>query len=241
MALSLIYKNEARRSLVFSAFSDNALEQMVQKGKIIFKKAGEPVFRKGEMANSFFVIRTGLIKQFLTSQSGQEKTLNIKRPGSALGEIQMFLDCSTHNCECEMLEDGELFQFECNEYLRILEKHPGYALPLISSLSDQIRNQTEEIGNLTLTDARHRLTHYLFSLVECSDKHHCMHSQFDCNSQDACKFKLPISKSVIASLLSIQRETFSRILGKMRDEKIITIQGNQIHIIDLERMRQSIT
>lgn len=239
MALSPIYHNEVRRSKLFAAFEREALQKIFQNGRMIHLRAGDRLFRKGDPALHFYVVRTGNVKQFLTSSDGHEKTLDVIRPGSAVGELQMFLAQAEYHCNCEMLENGELFEFNAAAYTRLLQQNPAYALPLMNCMSEKILQQTEEIGNLTLTDARHRLSHYIFSQIECKDKHHCDPNE-DCAGSSSCSLTLPTSKATIASLLSIQRETFSRILGKMKAEAMIGVQGSQIEVTDLKRLRESI-
>jgi len=241
MALSHIYKNEIQRSRLFSNLGAETVSQLFESAKILYKRAGDPLFRKGEAADCFFIIRTGSAKQFLTSPDGHEKTLEVMRPSAAVAEVTMFLEASEHACDCEMLEDGELFRFNNSAYLKALQKHPASALPLIADLSYQIRRQTEEIGNLALTDARHRLTHYLFQQLECEEKSDCQPLRNGCPGNNHCALTLPTSKSVIASLLSIQRETFSRTLRKMKDEQMIEVKGDRINILDLQRLRESLT
>lgn len=241
MALSSIYKNEVGHSKLFSSLDPETIDQLFQSAKILYKKAGDTLFHKGETADHFFVVRTGSAKQFLTSSDGHEKTLEVMRPGMAIGEITMFLDAAGHCCDCEMLEDAELFRFNNAAYLKALKQHPAIALPLITDLSHQIRRQTEEIGNLTLADARQRLMHYLFDQLECDGKSECHPLRDGCPGKKShCTLTLPTSKSVIASLLSIQRETFSRTLRKMKDEEMIEVKGDRINILDLQRMRESL-
>ncbi|MNV97355.1 transcriptional regulator FixK [compost metagenome] len=49
-------------------------------------------------------------------------------------------------------------------------------------------------------------------------------------------FELPMAKQLIAGHLSIQPETFSRIIRRLIDEKIITQDGRQIVILDRPRL-----
>ncbi len=159
----------------------------------------------------------------------------------ALAEIPMFTEENpTHYCDCELLEDSELFEFSCDEYLKILHKNPAYSLPLMSTLGLKIQQQAAEIGSLTLADARHRLTQYIFSQIECDDKHECDPIARGCDISNSCGLRLPTSKATIASLLSIQRETFSRLLGKMKAEEVITVRGSQIQVTNLKKLRESV-
>lgn len=240
MALSTIYKSEVRRSKLFSSFEESQLNHLFKHGKLVHHEGGHHLFKKGDGTTCFYIVRRGCAKLFLTSKSGNEKTLDVVRPGMALAEIPMLTeDCSNHYCNCDILEDSELFEFSSSEYLKILQQNPAYSLPLMSTLGLKIQQQAAEIGNLTLADARHRLTRYIFSQIECCDKHLCDQVTHDCDSKESCKLHLHTSKATIASLLSIQRETFSRLLGKMKAEEVIRVHGSQIQITDLKKLRES--
>ncbi len=52
------------------------------------------------------------------------------------------------------------------------------------------------------------------------------------------QFELPMAKQLIAGHLSIQPETFSRIIRRLIDENIITQDGRQIAILDRLRLEQ---
>ncbi len=242
MALSSIYKNEVRRSKLFSSFEEGLTNQLFQHGRLTHHEAGHHLFKKGDPATHFYIVRRGCAKLFLTSANGNEKTLDVVRPGMELAEIPMFTEEEPdHYCNCELLEDSELFEFSCNEYLKVLQKNPAYSLPLMSALGLKIQQQAAEIGNLTLADARHRLTQYIFSQIDCDDKHECDPTTRGCDINNNCGLRLPTSKATIASLLSIQRETFSRLLGKMKAEEVITVHGSQIQVTNLKKLRESVS
>ncbi len=217
------------------------MDQLFQYGKLVQHEAKHYLFRKGDCATHFYIVRHGCVKLFLTSSSGNEKTLDVVRPGMALAEIPMFTaQKPNHYCDCQILEDSELFEFNCCEYLKVLQEHPANSLPLMSALGEKIQQQAAEIGSLTLADARHRLTQYIFSQIECSDKHQCDPVARGCDVTKNCKLRLPTSKATIASLLSIQKETFSRLLGKMKAEEMIAVRGSQIQVTDLKKLRESV-
>ncbi|MNT80991.1 transcriptional regulator FixK [compost metagenome] len=52
------------------------------------------------------------------------------------------------------------------------------------------------------------------------------------------QFELPMAKQLIAGHLSIQPETFSRIIRRLIDEQIITQDGRRIVILDRPRLEQ---
>jgi len=51
------------------------------------------------------------------------------------------------------------------------------------------------------------------------------------------RINLPANKATIASLLNISPETFSRILHDLTTANLISVQGKEIVINDMEKMR----
>jgi len=56
--------------------------------------------------------------------------------------------------------------------------------------------------------------------------------------KDGNSFQLPMAKQLVAGHLSIQPETFSRIIRRMIDEGVIAQEGRQITILDRLRLEQ---
>ena len=50
--------------------------------------------------------------------------------------------------------------------------------------------------------------------------------------------QLTTPKNAIASRLAIQPETFSRILGKLRDQGLVAVHGNQITLRNIKGLRE---
>lgn len=48
--------------------------------------------------------------------------------------------------------------------------------------------------------------------------------------------EIPVAKQLVAGHLSIQPETFSRIMHRLGDEGIIHLDGREISILDRERL-----
>jgi CRP/FNR family transcriptional regulator len=56
----------------------------LKQAKHIYRK-GEHLFREGDMADAFFVVRSGSIKSYLLTEDGEEQVLGFYLPGDILG------------------------------------------------------------------------------------------------------------------------------------------------------------
>ena len=56
-------------------------------------------------------------------------------------------------------------------------------------------------------------------------------------SESAGSVSLPTSKANVASRLNVTPEHFSRILHQLIDDKLIAVNGREVHILDVARLR----
>jgi CRP-like cAMP-binding protein len=90
-------------------------------------------------------------------------------------------------------------------------------------MSTWLKRQLADIDALTLQNATLRFTNYLLHQVPAG-------------AQREVTIKLGAPKHVIASRLSIQPESFSRILRNLQREGHIIADGNLIHIKDINTL-----
>jgi CRP/FNR family transcriptional regulator len=53
----------------------------------------------------------------------------------------------------------------------------------------------------------------------------------------SARVKLNVTKGVLSNILGTSQETLSRVLGKMSQEGIVEVQGKEICILDMDRLR----
>ncbi|HIJ23009.1 MAG: Crp/Fnr family transcriptional regulator [Gammaproteobacteria bacterium] len=227
MPLSSVFEREIRRSPLFSSINSEVINDIFSSSELIRKSQHESLFSQGDNAEHFYILRTGSVRLFLLAPDGSEKTINILQPGNSFAEAVMFMKSNSYPVNSQFLEDGEVFSFHNKTYLNILKSNPDISLWIMADLSRQLQDRVSEIGDLCLNSATSRLINYLLSFIPA-------------DQQESIEFHLPTQKSVIASRLSIQRETFSRILGKLKKEEMIEVHGNNIRILDPQQMRDAL-
>ena len=200
------------------------IKEIFHSSELVRKGQNEILFSQGDHAEHFYILRTGSVRLYLLAPDGSEKTINILQPGNSFAEAVMFMESHSYPVNCQFLEDGEVFSFHNKTYLSVLKNSPEISFWIMADLSRQLQDRVSEIGDLCLNSATNRLINYLLSFVPE-------------NEEGEIEFHLPTQKSVIASRLSIQRETFSRILGKLKKLGMIEVQGNDIRILDTQKMR----
>ena len=209
---------------LFSGLEDHQLQAMLETAYSIELSSREILFEAGQHARHFYLLRNGQIKLFALSDSGDEKVVEIIYPGETFAEAITFMTQHSYPVSAEAISASEVISFDMNVFRRILEESKETCMRLMADMSRRLRKRITEINNLTLHNATYRLVVYLLEqippgVVELPEIH------------------LGTPKSVIASRLSIQPETFSRILGKLARQKLIRVHQNTITLLDVDGLR----
>lgn len=204
---------------LFNGLDENQFEKMAIHSRLQTLKKDERLFTQGDNVNNFYIVYSGLVKLFRLSAEGQEKVIEIVSPGQSFGEALMFLERPDFPVSSSALSQSEIIVVDSSQFLGMLSNSPATCLALLGGMSQRIRGLIQEIDNLSVQNGRCRLSAYI--LEQAGDGDH---------------IKFAVAKSVLASRLSIQPETFSRILKQLRSSGAISIDGSEIHILDRDQL-----
>jgi CRP-like cAMP-binding protein len=222
---SPVASQELRKVYLFAALNEGQLARVIQSMRVHSLEKGERLFDQGQSATRFYVLRGGQVKLFRLSPEGGEKIFEIIRPGGTFGEAIMFMDAKVYPVSVEALESSEILSFDNDTFLGLLRESVDTAFRLMAGMSQRLHAKLIEIDNLCLYNATFRLVAYLLQQVPEATK-------------ETSHVHLTIPKGVIAAHLSIQRETFSRILARLRDQGLIEVGGNEVILRNLPALRR---
>ena len=216
---------ELRRAYLFAEMSEPHLQTLVHGMQEIRLNAGDALFRHGQPAERFFFLRDGLVKLFRLSPEGDEKIIEIMRPGETFAEAVMFMGTQgRYPVNAEAVSETSLYAFEQKTFLNLLRESSDACFGLLGSMSRRLHMLVNQIESLTLQNATYRLVAYLLE-------------QIPRDVRTAPDVQLTTPKGVIASRLAIQPETLSRILAKLRQRELIEVHGNHITVRNVQALR----
>ena len=226
MPLQEITNKELKFHPLMSSLTDDMLEIIRKSLKLVNLEAGECLFTQGDSADRFYQLRNGQIKLYRVSMEGNERVIEVIMPGQTFAEAILFMEERKFPVNAQALSNAELIAFDSDTFLKLLEESPQTCFHLLADMSKRLHMRLNEIENLTLQNATFRLMHYLLQQVP---------NDVDGNQAE---FSLEVSKNIIASRLSIQPETFSRILKNLTKRELISVSGKIIHLLDMDGLRQ---
>ncbi|MEO5344916.1 MAG: Crp/Fnr family transcriptional regulator [Magnetococcus sp. YQC-9] len=206
---------------MFSVLSDSHRQQVRRVVRFVHLEERQSLFDYLEPAKAFFVLLKGRIKLFHVSPAGMEKVVRIIIPGETIALEVMFLEQPHHPVFAATLVESDLLAVENRTFLNVLRESPECCFRVMAEMSRRLHGQLVEIHDLSTQSAPLRTVRYLIS------------NQKKGPDSISGMVRLDADKRVIASRLSIQPETFSRILARLSSLNLIKVAGKNIVIPDL--------
>ncbi|MES2049836.1 MAG: Crp/Fnr family transcriptional regulator [Pseudomonadota bacterium] len=175
---------------------------------------GLTLFQKGDSSDGTYILVYGLIKLGIPSSHGNDKVLELIRPSQSFGEAMMFLD-EPYPFYAEAVEPSLLLRLPKNALLRLIEQSPLIARQMMVGLSYRLHGFIRDVERHSLQNATQRVIDYLLQVSE---------------RQGALEIHLELKKNLVASLLNLSPETFSRVLHQLVEEDLIQVNGSHIQI-----------
>ena len=227
METTILMHKQLRRAAIFNSLSDDDLAPLAATTRLQSLKAGTLLFRAGDESYAFFLVLSGSVRLYRLTPDGKEKIIEIIRAGETFAEAVAIMD-KPFPVFATAIENTELLAIPSDVFRTQLQQQQGLAFKMLASLSMRVHKFLNDIHTLSLSTAQQKVAGYLLAFLDEQD--------FDQPIQ------LPATKAMIASRLGLQPETFSRVLGKMKEQGVITEDKAQILILSpsaLKRLRDT--
>lgn len=215
-------ESDLRKSFMFARLSDDQLDRVSRHAARIHLEEGELLFQQTDPAGRFYMLLRGQIKLFRLSPSGNEKVIEIVTPCSTFAEALMFLDRPTFPVGAQALQPAEVISIDAVDFADMLRESVETCFMLLGDMSQRLRGLIREIDDLSLSSATCRVAGYLLTKSQPAGEN----------------FDLEVPKQTLASRLSVQPETFSRIIRSLSDQDILSVKGSKFQVRDRERLEQ---
>lgn len=223
MNLDAVDIQRLKDGYLLAALSSAEFGEVLEHVKVRRLMPGECLFDQGDPCTHFFFVLSGVVKLCRVAQSGEEKVMDLVRPGLFFAEAVMFMGGRYPVYACA-LEATRLVVLDNKHFLGLVRSNGDLCMRLLSTMSQRMHCLINEIKNLTLHSGAQRVIGYLLEQLP--------------EGAVAPNVQLTVPKHVIASRLGIQPETLSRVLAKLRSRYLIDVHGDQIVLNDVEALRR---
>jgi CRP-like cAMP-binding protein len=217
-----IIKQNLKKSQLFSKLTDLQIDRVCQFSQLHNLSDGQLLFNQSDKVTSFYMVINGKIKLYRMSPDGQEKIIEIVKPGEVFAEALMFTNQTDYPVSSAALSDTIVISIIAKNFREMLWDSTATCLLLLGDMSLRLRRLIKEIDTLTLHSGTCRVASYLIQEM----------------SEGKKNFTLDTAKNVIAARLSVKPETFSRIIKNLKNQGILTIDGNSVTVHDIDALKK---
>lgn len=217
-----VVSETVRRSPLFQGLTEEEIDGVLLNGQLYSLPRGSVLFRQGDAITYFYLIARGIIQLYRGTADGHEKTLDIVTVGQPFCESEVMNGYSHHRASATAVNDALIMKFPVFWLKETIKRHDKFALNLLCIISQQ--------AHIAEVEAEHQARMSAAQLVACFFQWLCKLYDLDYHS-----FTLPYSKTLIASRLGMDLATFSRALGRLKNQHLST-SGAHVEIHDIERI-----
>lgn len=201
----------------FSSMPGHLLKTLHESGQTVTYTKGQVLFTQGDPAVWFYMVESGWVKLFRETLDGDEVILDVLPAGYVFGETAMFDESKTYGCGAEVIENCTLRAYPLNLLGEYIEANPALALSMLRHMNHRNVLREREVEHLTVMNAPQRIGCFLLRLCKVKQPVPIV-------------LNLPYDKTLIASRLGMQPETFSRALNRLQEDTDVKVKGSTVTI-----------
>ena len=209
---------------------ESILSLISNKMEIIKYQKDKYIFHELENAEVVYFVIDGIVKIKKDNYKGKEVIVSIKRNGEIFGEATLFQpgDSLLYHETAQALTNVKIGLILRNDFEAIILKSPQLAKNVIQMMGLGLDNFSSIIKDNTLHDVYGKTIKSLVRLGYQYGKH-----------QDEGKLliDLPLSIQDLANIVGSTRETTSRSISKLKEEKLVDVSRRKIVIENWSNFR----
>jgi CRP/FNR family transcriptional regulator len=186
-----------------------------------FKKHDIICKQSTEVSHALFLIK-GSAKLYIEGISNKNIILNILKPPAYIGLLSFF-ESPNYSYSVSALEDSEVCFIELDLVKKLYMENHELLLSLNKAFGRSVSAIMSKIISINQKQVRGRIAENLIYLSELHNNH---------------QFNLGLSRKEFGELSAISEENTVRLLGEFSKEKIISMQGKEVTILDMSLLKK---
>jgi CRP/FNR family transcriptional regulator len=191
-------------------------------------RRGNILFREGDEPSAVFVICSGRVKASATSREGRTLILRVASAGDILG-IGAAMHCDDYEVTAEAVEPCQVRALRTRIFKQMLQERSDASLSAARALAEDYRAVFNEACLIALPGSpAARLARLILNWSADAKR-----------KTPEAPVTMPLTHDELASMTATTRETITRTLGRFRKEKLISIRGCVLNVLQpdaLERL-----
>ncbi|MDO8716836.1 MAG: Crp/Fnr family transcriptional regulator [Dehalococcoidales bacterium] len=201
-------------------------EEIKQVDKALVERSfakGQILFLDGEPCQGLYLVVTGQIRIFKTSQEGREIVMVIARPGDSFNDAPAF-GGGPNIANASAIEPSTVYIIPRQALVSLLEACPA-AKAIINELAARLRHLTAMVEDLSFHSVTGRLAKLLLGMAVVEGK----------------SASVPrLTQDEMAAMVGSVRDVIGRVLRALEKDGAIRIEGHRILVVSQELLRNMV-
>jgi CRP-like cAMP-binding protein len=218
------------QSALFAPLSDT---ERAGVGQQLVRRAferDEYLFFEGDAAEWLLFVAEGRVKMIKHSESGRETILSTFGPGQIVGEVGVLVG-EAYPATAQALEPTVTLALRRDEYVALVQRHPGLAWALIEELGRRLLRAHETIRSLAVEKVERRVARVLLRMANTAGER-----LEDASAPGAVRITVPLSRQDIADMAGTVIETAIRTMSKFQKQGLIETREGHIVLLKPHRL-----
>jgi CRP/FNR family transcriptional regulator, cyclic AMP receptor protein len=212
----------------FSNLKDEARSCLDCMGMQISYIRGNRLFAEGERSTCVFFLSSGRIKLSITSREGRTLIVRIAEASHLLG-MSAALSGAAHELTAEAMEPCVVKAIPTRDFLLFLKTWPEAAMEATRCILGEYQSVLNDVCRLALpSTVAGRLATLLLEWQKTGLP----------VKEDPRRFTMTLTHEEIAGMAATSRETVTRVFNQFEREKLISIKGSSLTVLQPEALRQ---
>ena len=217
---------EASIPEIWALLDDKEREIVKENAKLVSYKKTEIIYCEEEIPKDLMCLLKGKVKIFKNGVGGRSQIIRMVRPVQNFG-YRAFFAKEPYVTNASAFEASTLCCIPMEIIEALVLKNTKLAMFFIIELSTDLGIADERVVSLTQKHIRGRLAESLVFLLESYGL-----------EEDGATISIYLSREDLANLSNMTTSNAIRTLSTFVDERIISLDGRKIKIIDEERLRK---
>ncbi|MEI8005267.1 MAG: Crp/Fnr family transcriptional regulator [Bacteroidota bacterium] len=187
-----------------------------------FKK-GDIIIHEGSLNSNIIYLKSGLVKEYVRTSTQKEQILQIVKKFSYLGLPSLFGDRVNHYSYAA-LEDIRVCYIDISIFNKLIRENGEFAYQILVSVSRDSLNNFHRFMSQSQKKTYGKVADALLYFARII--------------YEAQEFEIPFTRQELADLIGISRESATRVLLKLKDDGILSVDERHVQINDLDLLQQ---
>lgn|SRR5262249_49817358 len=212
----------------FSRLTGDARQRFDVMGTEKTYSRGDNMFVEGQMPQFVYILLSGRVKLSVSSRDGRTMILRIAEAGDVLG-LSAALNFGEYEVTAEAAEFCRVKSIRAGDFVEFLRKYPAASMEATQCLLQEHRHMFKDVCRLGLpATVAGRLANLLLDWRERRAK----------AGQAEPRLSMTLTQEEIAGMTGTSRETVSRVLQQFQREKLISIKGAFLTVLQPKALEQ---